>query len=504
MQKKRETLLLEATISVSFIGLTWGFSLIFSHQNPLTPIGQSAIGMIAAGLAIVAISGMYRPAGVAMALSIYLPFIVWSILYGHFQHWILVVGMAMYFGMMVVWSKGLLSSLVRSMCLRHENDDLVRELQVAKIKAEIANVEKSRFLAAASHDLRQPMQALILFVGNLRQQWGSREAVKILDHIENSMDAMRALFDALLSISHLDSGGVQPRFRGFAIQDFLSRIESEFSAECDSKPLRFVVWPSDIWVDSDPVLLERILTNLVSNAVKYTPPGGGLLVGCRKRGGRAQLQVWDTGLGISTEHHEAIFSEFFQLNNPERDRNKGLGLGLAIAQRLALVIGAQLELRSVPGRGSVFRVSVPLFDSKSILAEPVSTSENDTARLNGLQLAFVDDEPSICQAIGDMCRPWGVEVVIGNDLEALLQKLGERRPDAVLSDYRLHDGRTGFELIEALRARWPDEAEIPAILLTGDTEADYSGVAHLRSVQVVYKPVSSATLKSLLTALTPT
>jgi two-component system, sensor histidine kinase len=492
-QAKVRGLFTEATISVSVIGLVWGFSMVFCHQFPVSAAVQSTIGIIAAGLGIVALSGMYPRAGIAMAVGIFLPFIVWALFNGDFQQLLLAAGSTMYIGVLILWSRGLYTNVIKTMLLRHENDALVKELSVAKEKAEIANLEKSRFLAAASHDLRQPMQGLWLFVGNLRQQWGRPDAIKILDHIETSLDAMRSLFDALLNISQLDAGGVEASFRHFAIQDSLSRIESEFSAECDRKMLRFKVWPSATWVHSDPALLDRILLNFVANAVKYTPTGGGLLVACRHRGERVEIQVWDTGLGIPPEHQESIFNEFVQLNNPERDRNKGLGLGLAI-----------LRLRSRPGQGSVFSVSVPRVKNKGALAERAEVVDQHLRPLQGLRLAFIDDEPHIIQAVSDMCTPWGVEVVSASGLDALLARLGNTPPHAILTDYRLRDGKTGIDLIDAVRRRWPDGQLIPATVLTGDTETDLASVAKRQHIGIIYKPISPRTLQDVLRALGPT
>lgn len=500
---RRKGLITEATVSVSVIGLVWGMSMVFCHQYPVSAAVQSTIGIIAAGLGIVALSGMYPRAGIAMTVGIFLPFIGWALIYGDYQQLLLAAGSTMYIGVLILWSRGLYTNVIKTMLLRHENDALVKELSVAKEKAEIANLEKSRFLAAASHDLRQPMQGLWLFVGNLRQQWGRADAFKILDHIETSLDAMRSLFDALLNISQLDSGGVEASFRNFAIQDSLSRVESEFSAECDRKMLRFKVWPSSAWVHSDPTLLDRILLNLVANAVKYTPSGGGLLVACRPRGDRVEIQVWDTGLGILAEHQESIFNEFVQLNNPERDRSKGLGLGLAISRRLAVILGVTLQLRSRPGHGSVFSVSLPRAESEAQAAEHIENTTRHASQLQGLRLAFVDDEPNIIQAVCDMCAPWGVEVVSAHGLEALMTNLGNQAPHGILTDYRLRDGKTGIELIEAVRKRWPDGPEIPATVLTGDTETDLVSIAKRHRISVVFKPISPATLQDVLRALSP-
>jgi two-component system, sensor histidine kinase len=244
-------------------------------------------------------------------------------------------------------------------------DDLERQRDIA----ENANLAKSKFLAAASHDLRQPVHALGLFVGALRGFAMPPAAEPLIDQIETSINALDDLFSALLNISRLDAGVVAAERRPFAIRSALDRVCREYVHEAGATGVRLEWMDCAAIVDSDPVLIERVLRNLVSNAVRYTERGR-ILVGCRRRGPAIALQVWDTGVGIPADEQTRVFQEYYQVGNPERDRAKGLGLGLAIVRRLAELLGCELKLRSEPGRGSCFEVALPLAKVAPIGGEP--------------------------------------------------------------------------------------------------------------------------------------
>ncbi|MBI3575281.1 MAG: sensor histidine kinase [Gammaproteobacteria bacterium] len=234
------------------------------------------------------------------------------------------------------------------------------EQKVAERTQELAaaNQAKVRFIAAASHDLRQPMHALGLFVAQLQGKLHDAEARRIAERVEAAVSALQELLDALLDISRLDAGTIQPNVSDFGVAPLLARIEANLAADAREKGLAFRVAPCRFAVRSDAMLLERILINLATNAVRYTGRGG-VLLGCRRRGERVRIEVWDSGIGIAPEHQRAIFQEFYQVGNPERDRHTGIGLGLAIATRLARLLGGRIEVRSQPGKGSMFAVEVP-------------------------------------------------------------------------------------------------------------------------------------------------
>jgi two-component system, sensor histidine kinase len=266
--------------------------------------------------------------------------------------------------------------------LRIRAEELAADLQRQRDIAEQANRAKSMFLAAASHDLRQPVHALGLFVGALHSVAMASEGRRMLAQIEASITAMNGLFSALLDVSRLDAGVVTVERRPFAIQSVVDRVSRDFVREAETKGVSLVWKACTAVVDSDPVLVERILRNLVSNAVRYTERGR-IVVGYRRRGPRLAMQVWDTGVGIPEHQQALIFQEYYQLGNPERDRTKGLGLGLAIVRRLADLLGCPLMLRSKPGKGSCFEVVVPLATERTRFRSPRPMSRRP-ARRRGL------------------------------------------------------------------------------------------------------------------------
>jgi signal transduction histidine kinase/CheY-like chemotaxis protein len=359
-----------------------------------------------------------------------------------------------------------------------------------------ANQAKSRFLAAASHDLRQPMHALGLFVAQLKDRVRSPESAPLILRVEAAVAALQGLLDALLDVSRLDAGVVTPNVTDFGANTVLARIENGFAADATSRGLRFRIVRSTLALHSDPVLLERILINLVANAVRYTESGG-ILVGCRRRGEQVRVEVWDTGIGIAPEHQQAIFQEFYQVGNPERDRQKGLGLGLSIAARLARLLGGRIEVRSQPGRGSVFAVELPRADEiheTAAFSAPAGIDE----RLRGAFVLVVDDDALVCEALAGLLDQWGCTAVTAASGEEALAALARqsRVPDAVLCDYRLPDGETGSEVIRRLRERMgPD---FPAALITGDTAPERLREARESGVPLLHKPVQPARLRALL------
>jgi two-component system, sensor histidine kinase len=515
---KREALVQQARWALMAVGLAWGLCIVMGDFFAASANAQLIVYVISAGMAMLAVSALNLRAGRAMAISIFVPYMLWGLASGDLEKTLLAICCLMYCGLLVVWARRVYDNVVNAMLLRHENEALIARLAPALEAAEKANLEKSRFLAAASHDLRQPMQGLWLFVGNLRQQMGQPQAYKILDHIESSLDAMRSLFDALLNIAQLDAGGTPAKPSAYAIEHSLDRIVSEFSAECDRKMLRLTVRPSKAIVWVDPGMLDRVLLNLVANAVKYTQSGG-IVVGCRKRGAQLCVQVWDTGCGIRAEDQESIFNEFVQLNNPERDRNKGLGLGLAIARRLSAAMNAPLAVRSVPDRGSVFSILLPLATNEQ--ASAIMTSHqagHETAHtatkggispLKRMRLAFIDDEPDIVNVVQALCTAWQVEGICASNVQELLQAWQGQPPDFILSDYRLRDGSNGIEVIDALRIHFgqtmptaleknPGSKPIAAALLTGDTDAQLVVQAQQKGIGLVFKPISMQSLQQLL------
>ncbi|NML32323.1 hybrid sensor histidine kinase/response regulator [Paraburkholderia antibiotica] len=375
---------------------------------------------------------------------------------------------------------------------------LAIDLRHQKEIAEKASLSKSRFLAAASHDLRQPVHALSLFVGALRGVPMNTKGQRLLDQIEASTDAMDRLFAALLDISKLDAGGVEIRRQPFAIDAVLIRVCDDFADEATAKGLRLSYVCCRAIVDSDPILVERIARNLISNAVRYTDTGR-ILIGCRRRGAFVSLQVWDTGRGISPDQQELVFQEYHQVGNPERDREKGLGLGLAIVRRTVDLLECRLKLRSELGRGSCFEVFLPLADSA---VTPLNSPDGDVrAMLTTGLVVVVDDERAIRAGMSALLIDWGYEVLAVGSVDEAIQRLAgyTGTPSFLICDLRLRGGENGIDAIEKLRTEYNES--IPAILITGDTAGCGLAEAQTRELLVLYKPVSNGKLRAAMARL---
>lgn len=372
------------------------------------------------------------------------------------------------------------------------------KLAAQRDEAERANIAKSKFFAAASHDLRQPLHALVLFVGAMKERTHNPELRTLVDQIEASVDAMETLFHSLLDISRLDAGVIEFHPEHFLVAGLMERLKKQFVPQALKKALRLRVHPCEWAVHSDPLLLERILLNLVSNAIHYTDRGG-VLLGCRRRGKNLLIQIWDSGHGIPAGQQETVFLEFVQLNNPERDRSKGLGLGLAIVSRLAKLLDAPLTLHSRPDRGSVFAIQVPLGSTQ--LAEQAPARPAPSGSLGIAVAVLIDDEGAILRAMEELFDSWKIDLVASKTAAEAMKVLDETglEPDVVISDYRLPGDTNGIKVVEAFRSRYG--AGLPAIILTGDTAPESIQTLNQAGLTVLHKPVRPARLRSLLTHL---
>jgi signal transduction histidine kinase/CheY-like chemotaxis protein len=379
--------------------------------------------------------------------------------------------------------------------LRLKAGELADHLRSQIDMVETALIAKSNFLAAASHDLRQPVHAISLFVGALRDLALPEKGERLARQIENSVTALDGLFAALLDISRLDANSVEVRRNVVGIGPLLQRIGQDFFTEAATKGIEIRVQPCRALAHTDPILLERILRNLISNAVRYTPRGR-VLVGCRRRGAQVEIQVWDTGVGIAPEHRDLVFKEYFQVNNSERDRTKGLGLGLAIVQRLARLLDSRLSFRSTLGAGSCFAVTAPLAAANLVELAAVGARGVQGAE-KGL-IAVVDDEAPILAGMSALLAGWGYEVVAAASGEEAVARLAAcpLRPDLVISDHRLREGESGLDVIERLRAEY--NAEIPALLISGDTSAELRAAARALNAVLLHKPTPNGKLRAAI------
>lgn len=367
-----------------------------------------------------------------------------------------------------------------------------RLLQQAKSEAEKANNAKSSFLAAASHDLRQPLAALTLYVNLLEERMAASEQALVAS-MNDCLANLSELLKDLLDLSKLEAAAITPCLSDFPIAELFNTLESVHAPEAEGKGLRLRYVPSGLTVRTDLVLLRRCLGNLVENAIRYTDRGS-VLIACRRRQGKAWIEVRDSGIGIAADKTTEIFEEFRQLN--DTPRNKGSGLGLAIVARTAALLGLEISVRSRPGQGSVFAIKLPL--GQAAADTPAPAPHPHTFR--ALRIALVDDNPLVCQALVAGLQQLGHQVIAATSTEDLLAKLGTLPPDIVLSDYRLKQGETGFDVITAVRAR--AGAELPAILITGDTDPKLLRNMTRGGFVVLHKPLGLDDLQASLNNLT--
>jgi signal transduction histidine kinase len=373
---------------------------------------------------------------------------------------------------------------------------LERKVEQRTVQLELANQAKSRFLAAASHDLRQPLHALGLFVAQLRSDTKSAlERVHIIDRVDAAVSTMNELFNALLDISKLDAGVLTPKLSDFSVAQLLQRIETTFAGAAREKELSFRVVLSDAWVRTDFILIERILLNLVSNAVRYTQHGG-VVLGCRKRGAWLRIEVWDTGPGIPVEQRQKIFGEFYRVGDSRQ--GTGLGLGLAIVDRLCGLLGHRIELTSTVGRGSRFAISVPIIAAAGKAADALGASPTSADQFEGKLIVVIDDDPLVLDGMCGLLRSWGCRVVTAATDDGAIDDLVKHGtvPDLIVSDYHLPDGQTGVQLIEKLRSAF--RIEIPAFVISGDVNAEPLQVTREKGFHLLYKPVAPMTLRAML------
>ena len=361
---------------------------------------------------------------------------------------------------------------------------------------EAANQAKSRFVAAASHDLRQPLHALGLFVAQLHGRLRAAERSQIISRIEEALSAMNELFSALLDISKLDAGATTVNITVFPVAQLLAHAETTFAGAAREKKLSFRALPSDAWVRSDFILLEQIVFNLITNALRYTQSGG-VVVGCRKRGDQLRIEVWDSGIGIAPDQRDKIFGEFYRLGEPDRDRRAGLGLGLAIVDRLCRLLDHPIVVKSTVGKGSVFAVTVPLAPANKRAIEASIVPRAQPSLSHDKLVLVIDDDPLVLEGMSGIFRKWGCRVVTADSDSKALKAAAEQDdvPDLIISDYHLANGRTGIATIEWLRGELA--APIPAFLISGDTDPATLHEAKVKGFHLLHKPVDPMALRAM-------
>jgi two-component system, sensor histidine kinase len=382
--------------------------------------------------------------------------------------------------------------------LEQRVNEVTHELRERKEEAEQATLSKSQFLSAASHDLRQPTHALGMFVARLAQLPHSDETQALIVNLDASVQAMQDLLDALLDISRLEANAVRVNASPFPIADILTQLNTTLAPEAFAKGLGLRVRASPYWVLSDSSLLQRILLNLMSNALRYTSRGGVLVVCRPTRGGQAlRIEVWDTGIGIATQHQQDIFKEFYQVGNVERDRSQGLGLGLNIVQRTAKLLDHPLGVCSRPGRGTRFSIEVPVTAAlaRSVASVPLEAPLED--HLTGLSVLVIEDDALVSLALVSLLESWGCVVTVVEGLTQAEPLMAQGfSPRVLISDYRLRAGQNGLDAI--LRLREISPRHLPACLLSGDTNPELMQSTRLAGLTLLHKPVRPAKLRNLI------
>lgn len=379
-----------------------------------------------------------------------------------------------------------------------ERNLIEMELRAAKLAAEAASQDKSRFLASASHDLRQPAHAMGMFVAQLAELPHDDHAKRLVIGLEASVNALQDMLEGFFDMSRLNSDAAQIQSVAFPIERIFAQLRGSLGGVASEKGLRLRFRPSSAWVRSEPSLLHRILLNLVGNAVRYTQHGT-VLVACRptRDGRQLRIEVRDSGIGIAAQHHEAIFQEFFQVANPERNRNKGLGVGLNIVARACRVLNHSLTLHSALGRGSCFTLTLPLAPGRLDSVQTDSAGLMSIGDLTGLRLLVIEDDPLGRSALATLLSSWGCTAEFAEGAQmACARYRHDQAPDVIISDFRLGDGVNGIHAVRLVRetAGHP----IAACLISGDTNQELRRLAQAAGLPLLHKPVRPAKLRSLL------
>jgi signal transduction histidine kinase len=368
-------------------------------------------------------------------------------------------------------------------------------LKQAKESADSANETKSRFLAAASHDLRQPLSSALLFLESIREAALNGHDLEYFHKARVALASLSNLLDTLLDVARLDDGRIEPQYSVFPVNALLGQLVPEFDAVARSAGLELSYVPSNAWVRSDMHLLETVLRNLISNAIRYTPRGR-VLIGCRRRRAGLLIGVYDTGIGIAKEHLEAIFSAYYQVPGGGRPRLGGIGLGLSIVERITSLLNLERVVRSTPRRGSLFGVEVPYGKARRSRARVTANQGSSTA--HSLAIAVIDDDAGVRQGLAATLAKWGHRpIAAASATDAVVQFIGaDLAPDFIISDYHLAGNAKGDEAIEEVRREF-DRAP-PAAIMTSDPDIHLHATARAKGLELLGKPLSLPALRALL------
>ena len=504
------------SVGATLAGALWGAAAV--GMFPASPSYQALLIVCLFSVILGGLNNtvMYKGSFYGFVLAALLPLIARVAFEGDQAHLFtaLVLGIVLIF--VLVFGNRVNAMLTQSLAMRYENVDLIGELKAqtdaaltARAAAEAANRAKGQFLAAASHDLRQPLHAMGLFAAALAAKAQDREVKTLVASIHKSSEALEGLFTQLFDLSQLEMGSLTPTPMRVALEPLFARLEADFAPQARASRLKLRAARTRVAVDTDPVLLERILRNLLGNAVRYTK-GGGVVLGARRRGAMIRIDVVDSGIGIAVNDHRRIFDDFVQLPATPAGRGtaRGMGLGLAIVRRLADLLGHPIDLASRVGRGSRFSISVPRAlpergsDSIPDAIEAAPTAADPV--LEGRCVIVIDDDPAVTAAMRALFASWRSVTAEGADAEAALTALAalgrapNARVDLIIADLRLAEGASGIDAISRVRAALG--GDIPALIISGDTSAEASAAVQHTGITLLAKPVVAAKLKAAVAA----
>ena len=477
-------------------GFAWGSAGVVMFRPEFTGYQM----LLTLGLFLVTFVGgatgytPFIPLVYAFAIPAITPLLIRTAIAGDFLHWMVAAGGIFVLGLILYYAKEVNGLIAESINLRFEN-------QLARDHAEEANRAKSRFLAAASHDLRQPLHTLSLYSAALKLHAAGGATGEIASHINKALASLSALVDSLLDISKLDAGAVKPEPQSVSVRTLIERIEADYRPVAREKGLAFRAVAADVFIHTDAVLLERLVRNLVDNAFKCTVAGS-VTLAAETHESTVRIAVCDTGPGIPAGERERIFEEFYQIGNRERDRSQGLGLGLAIVRRLVRLLSLELTLESEPGRGSTFAVAMPCaLPSDAAPREASAPVVAATSHvLDGAQVLVIDDEPEVRAGMRTLLEYLGCRVAVCGGLVEAERLLDDHalEPDVIVADFRLRQHENGIDTVRRLRERLGD---VPALLVTGDTAPERLREAQSSGLPLLHKPVSADKLTETILAV---